>query len=182
MHHGSLSGHSSLYLFEELEGSVSPHPWCDELDGATLLEDSGAVSELAGATAELSGAASELLDSTRDESASCTELLTGSWLSGMSTIWLELAGPAVSLELFRVASLELLVVSGESLEAGGIMSSGGISPPRGSSLLAEEVSSQALRANDAANPSDAAIALLAASDSFLFWEIFFFSIFMSFLL
>ena len=172
MHHGSLSGHSSLYLFEELEGSVSPHPWCDELDGATLLEDSGAVLELVGALAELSGAVSELLDSIREENASCTELLTASWLSGMSTIWLELAGPAVSLEL--------LGVSCESLEAGGTISSGGISPPKGSSELAEELSSHALRANDAARPSVAAMALLVAIDNVLFWETFLFSIFIVF--
>ena len=62
--------------------------------------------------------------------ASATELLTGSWLSGISTILLELlgvtvsldvSGPAVSLEFVgETASLELLAIC-ESEDSGGMI-------------------------------------------------------------
>ena len=64
-----------------------------------MLLDDGATDELAGwdalledsdAAAEVSGLAVVLLDSVAADRASITELLMGSWLSGMSTTWLEL--------------------------------------------------------------------------------------------
>ena len=185
MHHGSSSGQTSSRFTEDELGT--PHPKFDELDGgATALDDSGATvelvgaaSELVGSASELAGAASELLDSIREEIASATELLTGSWLRGKSTIllellgvfstWLELAGPS--------AWLELLVVSDELTESGRMVSSGATSPPRGSSELADEVSSQAFSVKTAAMPSAAAMALLVAVESGLPSVIFFFSIF-----
>lgn len=56
----------------------------DELAGCgMLLEDSDAA-------AEVSGLAAVLLDSAAADRASITELLMGSWLSGISTALLEL--------------------------------------------------------------------------------------------
>ena len=195
MHHGSSSGQTSSRFTEDELGT--PHPKFDELDGgATALDDSGATvelvgaaSELVGSASELAGVASELLDSIREEIASATELLTGSWLRGKSTIllellgvfspWLELAGPSVGVELLGVVPswLELLTVSDELTESGRMVSSGATSPPRGSSELADEVSSQAFSVNAAAMPSAAAMALLVAVESGLPSVIFFFSIF-----
>jgi hypothetical protein len=63
-----------------------------------LLEDSDAA-------AEVSGLVAALLDSAAADSASITELLMGSWLSGMSTTWLELLCCAsVCSEVFCVVS------------------------------------------------------------------------------
>ena len=105
--------------------------WLDELAGSTVsLEDSGVIVELVGAESELAGSATELLDSSADEMAFMSELLTGSWLSGISTTWLELlcvfstwlefAGSSVRVELLGVVSfwLELLSVSDERMESG----------------------------------------------------------------
>jgi hypothetical protein len=140
-------------LLEELDGVVA------ELAGRASLEDSGTVTELA-------GAASELLDSIREESASCTELLTGSLLRGMSTAWLELEGVRVSLEVtdaslvgtFASALLAGPCVSAEpgtlSTELGVLLSGVTASP------VADVLSSQALNANEAVIPSVTAMALL----------------------
>jgi hypothetical protein len=140
-------------LLEELDGVVA------ELAGRASLEDSGTVTELA-------GAASELLDSIREESASCTELLTGSLLRGMSTAWLELEGVRVSLEvadasLVGTFASALLAGPCESAEPGtlstelGVLLSGVTASP-----VADVLSSQALNANEAVIPSVTAMALL----------------------
>ena len=153
-----------------------------ELAGVASLDDPGATVELVGAASELSGAACELLDSIREDMASATELLTGSWLRGMSTIllellgafstWLELAAPSVWLTL--------LVVSGEFAESGRTESSDELLSSTGRPTwpeVGEEESSQAFSVKAAAMPSVAAMALLAAAESCLFPVIFFFSIF-----
>lgn len=159
----------------------------DDDPGWTVsLEDSGAIAELAGAVSELVGSAAELLDSSADEMASIRELLTGSWLSGISTVLLELlAGETVSLDVSGSAvSLELagetasLEDSGSPLYSSG---SGATIPPIGSasSSFADELSSQAFSVKAAAMPSVAAIALLAVAESGLPPEIFLFSIFIT---
>lgn len=154
------------YTWPPMFTEVAPpdHPW-----HAFLISSSvGSLDELVGSTdselvgsmaSELAGSAAELLDSSADEMASMRELLTGSWLMGMlmelleaagfvsagvASAWLELAGPSVWLEL--------LSVSGELTESG-----------MGSTTWSEvgdELSSQALNANDAVMPSVAAMALL----------------------
>jgi hypothetical protein len=98
------------------------------------------------------------------------------------TVSLDVSGPAVSFELAGVAaSLELPAVW-ESEDSGGMTSSGGMSPPRGSSEPGDELSSQAFNVNAAAMPSTAARVLLVAMESGLPPEIFFFSIFIATLL
>ena len=83
-----------------------------EVAGTTVApEDSGASAELVGSIVELTGSAEELLDSSADEMASMRELLTGSWLSGISTVRLELFGALSTW-------LELFGVSGELTESG----------------------------------------------------------------
>ena len=78
-------------LLEELAGALLDEGASEELAGwAVSLDDSGAVAEVSGVAAELAGLASELLDSRKDEIASASELLMGSWLSGISTALLEL--------------------------------------------------------------------------------------------
>ena len=135
-----------------------------------LLEDSDAA-------AEVSGLAAVLLDSAAADSASITELLMGSWLSGMSTTWLELhCCVSVCSEVSCVvsagaeeseAALSLLELGWDSSEdeAGA------------GSELAEVLSSQAFSVNAAIMPSDAASALLAAMENCFVPVIFFFSIF-----
>jgi len=101
----------------------------------------------------------ELLDSAALESASKASLLTGSWLSGMSRIlleldcmsgWLELAGPSVWLELAGLSSTSVFL--DDELW--------------GSSLLAADVlSSQAFRVNSVAIPREVAIENFAVVES-----------------
>jgi hypothetical protein len=158
--------------------------WLAELVGSTAsLEDSGTVSELVGSVAEL-------LDSSADEMASMSELLTGSWLRGMSMELLELLS-AVSAGL-ELSTWQELAGACSWLEGSGVLSllddrmiscsSGATSPPSGpgvasSSSFAEELSSQALSASDALIPRAAAMALLVAKERTLFWETLRFSIF-----
>ena len=147
----------------------------DELAGCgMLLEDSDAA-------AEVSGLAAVLLDSAAADSASITELLMGSWLSGMSTTWLELhccvsvcsevscavSAGAEESEAALSPALTLLELGWDSSEdeAGA------------GSELAEVLSSQAFSVNAAIMPSDAASALLAAMENCFVPVIFFFSIF-----
>lgn len=93
-------------LLEELVGALLDEGASDELAGwAVSLDDSGAVAEVSGVAAELAGLASELLDSRKDEIASASELLMGSWLSGISTALLELLFcDSVCLEVSCVVS------------------------------------------------------------------------------
>ena len=78
-------------LLDELAGALLDEGASDELAGGTVaLDVSGAAAEVSGLAAELAGLASELLDSRKDEIASASELLMGSWLSGISTALLEL--------------------------------------------------------------------------------------------
>ena len=179
-------------MLDELAGVTDDDPgWTVSLeDSGAIAELVGAVSELVGAIAELSGAivelvgaASELLDSSADEMASIRELLTGSWLSGISTVLLELlAGETVSLDVSGSA-VSLDAGEAASLEDSGfpLYSSGATIPPSGStsSSFADELSSQAFSVKAAAMPSVAAMALLAAAESGLPPKIFLFSIFIT---
>lgn len=139
-----------------------------------LLEDSDAA-------AEVSGLAAVLLDSAAADSASITELLMGSWLSGMSTTWLELhccVSVCSEVSCFVSAGAEESEAALTLLELGWDSSEdeAGV----GSELadeLADELSSQAFSVNAAIMPSDAASALLAAMENCFVPVIFFFSIF-----
>ena len=74
-------------------GSSPQTPPLDELAGSTVDDPGWTVSlEDSGVSAELVGSVAELLDSSAAEMASMSELLIGSWLSGMSIVWLELLG------------------------------------------------------------------------------------------
>lgn len=195
-------------LLEELAGALLDEGASDELAGGTVaLDVSGAVAEVSGVAAELAGLASELLDSRKDEIASASELLMGSWLSGISTALLELlfcdSGCSV---LFCCASFcsvpvccapvcfVLSCVASVCLELSCFVSAGVEESEAALTLLelgwessadeagagsewADEVSSQAFSVNAAIMPSDAASALLAAMESCFVPEIFFFSIF-----
>jgi len=190
---GLTTGSPQPLILDELAGVTDDDPgWAVSLEDSgaiaelvgTISELVGAIAELSGAIVELVGAASELLGSSADEMASIRELLTGSWLSGISTVLLELlAGETVSLDVSGSAvSLEL---AGEaaSLEDSGspLYSSGATIPPSGStsSSFADELSSQAFSVKAAAMPSVAAMALLAVAESGLPPEIFLFSIFIT---
>ena len=143
---------------------------------ASAEEPTEASAELTGASAELAATASELLDSAAAERASTASLLRDSWLSGMSTAWLELEGVRVSLEvadasLVGTFASALLAGPCESAEPGtlstelGVLLSGVTASP-----VADVLSSQAFSVNAAAMPNVAAMAV----------ETFFFSIFIFF--
>ena len=168
MHHASSSGHVSPQEFiEELDGVAELAGVAPELSGAAS-ELRGASAELAGASAELvsvaselAGAVSELVGSAMAESASAASLLSGSWLSGISTglllletssAWLDVAGPSVEAEL-----------PGSNWDE----DSGSVKLLSAGSELAEVESSQAFSVKTAAMPKVAAMAV----------ETFFFSIF-----
>lgn len=180
---GLTTGSPQPLILDELAGVTDDDP------GWTVsLEDSGAIAELAGTDSELVGSAAELLDSSADEMASIRELLTGSWLSGISTVLLELlAGETVSLDVSGSAvSLELAGETASLEDSGSPLylyssGSGATIPPIGStsSSFADELSSQAFSVKAAAMPSVAAIALLAVAESGLPPEIFLFSIFIT---
>lgn len=192
-------------------GATGPQPLLlDELAGALL--DEGASDELAGgavaldvsgAAAEVSGVAAELLDSAAADSASMSELLMGSWLSGISTALLELlfCDSACSV-LFCCASfcsvpvccapvclvlLTVVALSEVGLDSSeGLLSTILLSPEDSGSAsmgkatwpeVALELSSQAFSVNAAVMPSVAASALLAATEKDLVSVTFFFSIF-----
>ena len=168
MHHASSSGHVSPQEFtEELDGVAELAGVAPELFGAAS-ELRGASAELAGASAELvsvaselAGAVSELVGSAMAERASAASLLSGSWLSGISTglllletssAWLDVAGPSVEAEL-----------PGSNWDE----DSGSVKLLSAGSELAEVESSQAFSVKTAAMPNVAAMAV----------ETFFFSIF-----
>ena len=161
MHHASSSGHVSPQEFiEELDGVAELAGVAPELSGAAS-ELRGASAELAGASAELVSVASELVGSAMAERASAASLLSGSWLSGISTglllletssAWLDVAGPSVEAEL-----------PGSNWDE----DSGSVKLLSAGSELAEVESSQAFSVKTAAMPKVAAMAV----------ETFFFSIF-----
>lgn len=191
-------------LLDELAGALLDEGASDELaGGAVALDVSGAAAEVSGLAAELAGLASELLDSRKDEIASASELLMGSWLSGISTALLELlfcdSGCSV---LFCCASfcsvpvccapVCLVLLTVEALSEVGLDSSDGLlstvllsSEDSGSASMgkatwpevAVELSSQAFSVNAAVMPSVAASAPLAATEKDFVSVTFFFSIF-----
>ena len=191
-------------LLDELAGALLDEGASDELAGGTVaLDVSGAVAEVSGVAAELAGLASELLDSRKDEIASASELLMGSWLSGISTALLELlfCDSACSV-LFCCASfcsvpvccapVCLVLLTVVALSEVGLDSSDGLlstvllsSEDSGSASMGKatwpevalELSSQAFSVNAAVMPSVAASALLAATEKDFASVTFFFSIF-----
>ena len=181
-------------LFQELEEFVSELAGLSLEDACVSVELAGSAVELAGsfaelaasavelacATDELAGVASELLDSIREDMASMTELLMGSWLSGMSTILPELLdffSAWLELPCCSSAWLELVPASGESTESGLVT----MSPVElVLSSFAEVLSSQAFSVKAPNMPSVAASVLLAANEMDLMPVIFFFSIFIFF--
>lgn len=157
--------------------------------------------ELAGAL--LDEGASELLDSRKDEIASASELLMGSWLSGISTALLELlfcdsgclevsCVVSAGSEPLCCAPVCLVLLTVVALSEVGLDSSDGLlstvllsSEDSGSASMGKatwpevalELSSQAFSVNAAVMPSVAASALLAATEKDFVSVTFFFSIF-----